>query len=340
LGGRRVNGGGRDFSQQRGCVDHAELVGAGVGDEELGAVWRPRERPRVRGAGVDFVEEDGAGDAQRGHVDEREGGAVHPAALDLGRGQLEAREVMRDGGGASVGRDGDAEEEAAAVGQAEGGDHGAGRGIDHADDGGDVFEIGCGCGQVVGDEEPASVRGEGRRDGLADDRDAREHLAARGAEDGDFVVEAVANKERAAVGAENGRHGGVAGGPASGDLTAAGIDDAHDALRSRARDGEAMSVGRKRESGGRCRQGDAAADFAVGGQLQHAVIGGGGDVERAAVRRGDERGRGEWALDFTAREHPHQSHQQQGAQQVGKGGAATRDHGRKGGRNDFGSLAD
>ena len=75
-------------------VDEGQLVRALMADPDAGAIGRDGDSGGVGRASVNVVEKHGGPDGGLVEVDEREGIGVHPAAFDLGGGEVKPRQDM------------------------------------------------------------------------------------------------------------------------------------------------------------------------------------------------------------------------------------------------------
>ena len=88
---RLAAAGAVDPVMQRGAVDEAEFMGAGVDDGEQFAVLRDGDAGRIGGAEVDVIEQHGGDEPGFRGVEHAHRAGVHPAAVELGGGQGVAR---------------------------------------------------------------------------------------------------------------------------------------------------------------------------------------------------------------------------------------------------------
>ena len=153
-------------------INDADLMRAGMGDEQRRAVSGPGNAPGVGGAAVNVVQQDGVEDLHPREVNDGRRIAVHPAAVKLGCGQAEVGQNVRDHGVFAVRGDAQVVEQPAAVGQSEFLDHLAGGGVNDADDGGDVLGVSRAGVQMIRHEQKPPIAGDIGRRRLALDRDA------------------------------------------------------------------------------------------------------------------------------------------------------------------------
>ncbi len=159
----------RQFFHQTGGIDHAQLVGAGVGNADLFAVAAGGHAPRVGRPQVHVVQQHRVDELLGRRVDDAQGVGVHPAPLQLRGGHLVAGQDVGHVHVLAVGRHAQPAHARAAVGQADGRGLPGGR-VDHADGGRHVVAVRAVQRQVVGHEDRLAVGRDRRGDRLAYDR--------------------------------------------------------------------------------------------------------------------------------------------------------------------------
>ena len=232
--------------------------------EESVAIAAPGHSPRGRGAGVYGVEQHGVEELQFREVNDAPGVAVDPATLDLGRRQVKVRQDVRHDGVAAVRRDTDVSQQRAPARQKNFLEHLSRCEINDAHARRDDIDIRPAGVNVVGHQEPPSVRRDRRRKRLPLYRDSPHFLPCCEVNDADVVVEAVADVERTAVGTQHRRLCLITGVEMVGHPATRRVHYAHGARRATACDIELGPVRRDRQPRRRTGDGNARGDLLRG----------------------------------------------------------------------------